>query len=193
MVSLTTIIISPPDVDLRMPVASEKYVEMLCDLPITGLIPPMTYNLLLILCCLMYAFKARALPDNFNESKYIFLSVCTTIFLWFAFIPTYFTAFYATHKTLLLGCILLRNPTVMLLCLYIPKVYAIYMVNEDQMSIASTTTAITAAPTMSQPKQRFATFHAPTGGKKSRVVPVNEADHENIITLPNQPGSTGHM
>ena len=176
-----------------MPVTSEKYVEMLCDLPISGLIPPLAYNLLLILCCSFYAFKARTLPDNFNESRYIFLSVCTTIFLWFAFIPTYFTAFYATQKTLLLACILLLNPTVMLLCLYIPKLYAIYMVDEDQMSLASNNTHTTMAPSMNQPKQRFTTFQTSTGGKKSRVVPVSEADPENTINLPSQPLSTGHM
>ncbi len=143
LVSIVTIIITPPDVQLRMPVTTKKYVEMLCDLPISGLIAPLAYNMVLILSCSLYGFKARALPDNFNESKYIFLSVCTTIFLWLAFIPTYFTAFYATQKTLLLACILLLNPTVILLCLYIPKIYAIYLVDEDHMKISSTGTMVT--------------------------------------------------
>ena len=185
--SAVTILMFPPNVDLRMPVASEKYVEMLCDLPVSGLIPPLAYNMLLILCCCFYAFKARALPDNFNESRYIFLSVCTTVFLWFAFIPTYFTAFYATQKTLLLACILLLNPTVMLLCLYIPKLYAIYMLDEEQMSLVTGTMNAGG-------KQRFATFSIPSSSvKKTQVVPVSEAPPENTLSLPGQPTDPGHM
>ncbi len=185
LVSIVTIVIAAPHVDLRMPVASEKYVEMLCALPIPGLIPPLALNLILILWCSFFAFKARTLPDNFNESKYIFLSVCTTIFLWLAFIPTYFTAFYATQKTLLLACILLLNPTVMLLCLYIPKLYAIYMLDEDQLSLESASVNQT-----SKPKQRFATFTQSSGSSKNKVQPVIEANPDNTLTLPGQPDNS---
>ena len=179
LVSIITIILSPPDVDLRMPVTTEKYVEMMCYLPISSLIVPLAYNLALILCCSFYGFKARALPDNFNESKYIFLSVCTTIFLWLAFIPTYFTAFYATQKTLLLACILLLNSAVILLCLYIPKIYAIYLVDEDNMKISASGTTIT---TSTNQKQRFATF---TSENKPNVVPVQPAAEDNTINISN--------
>ena len=183
LVSIITIILSPPDVELRMPVITEKYVEMLCALPISSLIPPLSYNMLLILCCSVYAFKARSLPANFNESKYIFLSVCTTIFLWLAFIPTFFTAFYADQKTLLLACILLLNSSVILLCLYIPKIYAIYLVDEDTMNLATTGTTVT-----SNPKQRFATF---SNENMAKVVQVESVEDDNSVNLSNTT-TTGH-
>lgn len=138
MVSIVTTVLAPPRDLMRMPVRTERYVELLCDMPLTGMIPPLLWNLLLILCCCLYAFKARMLPDNFNESRYIFLSVSTTIFLWCAFLPTYFSAFYANQKALLLAAILLLNSTVMVICLYYPKVYAIFYVDDDDLNIQGT-------------------------------------------------------
>ena len=79
--------------------------------------------------------QARKLPANFNESRYIFVTVCTTIFLWVAFLPTYFSAFYATQKALLLSTMLLMNASVILLCMYFPPVYALYYVQDEQLQL----------------------------------------------------------
>ena len=115
-------------------------MESMCDLSLQGLIPPLTYNVMLVGVCLIWAFKARSLPDNFNESHYIFLSVCCTLFVWVAFLPTYFSAFYASQKTLLLVVALVLNSFIVLLCLYCPKVYAIFYVGEDKMNLKMITT-----------------------------------------------------
>ena len=119
-----------------MPVHTTKYAELLCALPMEGFMPSLIYNLLLITPCSVYAFKARKLPDNYNESRYIFLTVCTTIFLWIAFLPTYFSAFYATQKALLLATMLLLNASIILLCLYLPKIYAIFYVDEETLKLS---------------------------------------------------------
>ena len=70
----------------------------------------------------VYAVKTRKLPDNFNESKLIFLHVMATSFLWMAFLPTYFSAVDAIQKTSLLAMFLLISSTLALLCLHMPKV-----------------------------------------------------------------------
>ena len=49
--SAVTTVISPPHVVMRMPMVTKDFVELLCDLPMEGLVPPLAYNLLLILCC----------------------------------------------------------------------------------------------------------------------------------------------
>ena len=114
---------------------TEKYVELFCDLPLQGLLPPLTLNLTFLLICAIYGFLTRKLPENFNESWYIFVSVATTTFLWLVFLPAYFTAFYAVHQVALLASCLTINALVTLFCLYVPKIYAIYFIDEDNLQL----------------------------------------------------------
>lgn len=88
----------------------------------------------------------RKLPENFNESWYIFVSVATTTFLWVVFLPTYFTTFYAHHQSALLASCLIINATVTLLCLYLPKFYALYFIEEQNMVFLNTTANNSVAP-----------------------------------------------
>jgi len=83
--------------------------------------------------------------------------------VWLAFVPTYFTAFYAEQKALLLAVALLLNSTIMLLCLYAPKIYAIFYVDEESMNLKVT-----------------ATMNIPTG---NRVAPTESTSY----------GNNGHM
>ncbi len=129
-----------------MHVATEKYVELFCELPLEGFLVPLAFNLILLICCACYGFLTRKLPENFNESWYIFVSVSTTTFLWMVFLPTYFTTVYAYHQVALLGFCLVINATVTLLCLYVPKFYAIYYVDEGNLEIASTIAHVTPMP-----------------------------------------------
>ena len=118
-----------------MPVSTKPYVELQCQQDIKGLLIPLAFNILLILTCAIFAFLTRKLPDNFNESWYIFLCVSTTLFVWIAFFPTYFTAFYAYHKAALLAFALILNAAVTLICMFGPKVYALYYVNENDIKV----------------------------------------------------------
>ena len=133
--SVCIVILYPPEAILHMPVQTDRHVELLCDLPLQSLIPPLGYNIILILACSFYAFKARSLPDNFNESRYIFACVSTTLFLSLAFLPSYFAAFFAYHKVILLTLVVILNSSVVVLCLYIPRVYAVYYVEEAKLKI----------------------------------------------------------
>ena len=136
---------SPPVSAHRMQVLTTRHVELLCELPLEDIMLCLSYNLLLVLLCAGHAFLTRKLPENFNESWYIFVSVSTTSFLWLVFLPTYFTAFYAYHQAALLAFCLLMNGTITLLCLYVPKIYAIYFVDEDNIQFGTSGTAISHA------------------------------------------------
>ena len=143
---MITGLIDPPTAVLRMPIRTEKYVELFCQLPLGGFIGCLSYNLFFILLCAVFGFLTRKLPENFNESWYIFVSVSTTTFLWLVFLPTYFTTFYAYYQAALLAFCLFLNATVTLLCLYLPKLYAVYFVDEDNL-LFGTVTATATAPT----------------------------------------------
>ena len=126
---------------LRMPIRNERLVELHCYMPMGGFLAPLCYNLLLLFMCAIYGFLTRKLPENFNESWYIFVSVSTTSFLWLVFLPTYFTTFRTYHQAALLGLCLILNASVTLLCLFVPKVYAIYYVDDEKLQIKGSGTA----------------------------------------------------
>ncbi|CAL1533000.1 unnamed protein product, partial [Lymnaea stagnalis] len=113
-----------PSASLTQVVKTENDVELSCNWTLPGLTSFLAYNLVLVVLCSVFAFKTRKLPDNFNESRFISLCVYTTLIIWLAFIPTYFTAGRQYLKTLLLSLSLLVNHTVALVFLYVPKIYA---------------------------------------------------------------------
>jgi len=43
----------------------------------------LTYNVLLVLICTMYAIRTRKVPENFNETKFIGFTCYTTCIIWF--------------------------------------------------------------------------------------------------------------
>lgn len=126
VINIIVTIVTPPDVELRMEKVMEPYVELACSCPIHGFIIALSFNVLLVIVCSYYAFKTRMLPDNFNESRYISLCVYTTMLIWLAFLPSFFTASLAFYELILLSSALLLNASVILICLYTPRIYAIY-------------------------------------------------------------------
>ncbi len=133
IILISTGIIQSPEARLRMQIPTEPIVELFCHLSMGGFMSSVAFNICLLLLCALYGFLTRALPDNFNESRYIFISVTTTSFMWMVFLPTYFNTFYAYHQASLLAFCLILNATITLLCLYIPKIYAIYIVDADDL------------------------------------------------------------
>ncbi len=120
----------PPEPVKTMPMKMKPYLELSCSLKREGLVIPLSINILLVSLSMLFGFKTRKFPENFNESKCIFLCVCSTLLLLVAFLPTYFASFYAYHRSVLLSLCLVLNATVMLLCLFVPKVYALFYVDE---------------------------------------------------------------
>ncbi|XP_077992140.1 metabotropic glutamate receptor-like [Glandiceps talaboti] len=126
LISTIWIVLVPPAPIPLMASAREKRVDLTCNITQGEMISSLVYNLTLILFCCYFAFKTRKVPDNYNESRFITMSVYTTLIIWLAFIPTYFTAQFSTSKILLLDLALMLNSSVTLLCLFAPKFYAIY-------------------------------------------------------------------
>ncbi len=130
-------ILNPTHAKLVMPILTEDFVELLCDMSLYNLVIPLSFNLFLLVLCAIFGFLTRKLPDNFNESWYIFISDITTIFIWIAFLPTHMIAFYAYHKAALLSLALFLNASVTSICLFGPKIYALYYVDENLIKISN--------------------------------------------------------
>ena len=132
-------VVWPGVATLRHPDRLEPYTELHCELQPTELITLLACNLLLLGGCAVFGFLTRKLPANFNESHFMFVSVATTIFLWMVMLPTYFTTFYAIYQSALLAICLLLNAYITLVCLFIPKLYAVYFVSEENLEFGAVT------------------------------------------------------
>ena len=118
-----------------MPARTEKYVELYCDVPMMSLIVGTSFNLLLMAACSVFAFIARSLPDNFNESWYIVLCVVTTLVIWIAFFTTYISVFYFVYNAALLAAALILNSLVVVVAFFGPKIYAIAFIADKDIQI----------------------------------------------------------
>ncbi|CAF1233682.1 unnamed protein product [Rotaria sordida] len=135
LLSLLWLAYERPSVDL---IAYDRLVTLKCHMNKYSFLFSLTYNVLLVLVCTMYAIRTRKVPENFNETKFIGFTCYTTCIIWLAFIPIYFTAYetgrYQVHIATL--CITISLcATVALACLFSPKVYIILLHPEKNMRV----------------------------------------------------------
>ncbi|CAF1479223.1 unnamed protein product [Adineta steineri] len=120
-------------------IIDDRLVILKCQMNKHSFLFSLTYNVLLVLICTMYAIRTRKVPENFNETKFIGFTCYTTCILWLAFLPIYFTAYetsrHQIHITTLCVTISLCA-TVALACLFTPKVYIILVHPEKNMRLA---------------------------------------------------------
>ncbi len=88
------------------------------------------YVMVLMVLCTAYAFKTRTFPKNFNESKYIGITMYITCAVWISFFPFYLnTKNSSTHIYLISGASVLIG-LVTLIGLFAQKVYIVYFVKD---------------------------------------------------------------
>uniref|UniRef100_S4RHY1 G-protein coupled receptors family 3 profile domain-containing protein n=1 Tax=Petromyzon marinus TaxID=7757 RepID=S4RHY1_PETMA len=127
----------PPQVVFDYP--SLREVNLICNTSNLAMVAPLGFNGLLIMSCTYYAFKTRNVPENFNEAKYIAFTMYTTCIIWLAFVPIYFGSKYKIVTTCL--CVSLSS-TVVLGCMFLPKVYIILAKPERNVRSAFTTSSV---------------------------------------------------
>ena len=87
------------------------------------------YLLMAILCALsfvscFFAFKARKLPHNFNEAKYIAFALYVAMISWLTYYPVYLTI-QGKYRDLISCAAAITTASGMLICMFVPKVYII--------------------------------------------------------------------
>ena len=108
--------------------------ERVCEYPQGPFITAICVNVGFLIVCSAFAFKNRTLPNNFNESKFAAFFVYSTCVMWLAFVPAYFLTRNG-YKILFLCIMLIGNAVVCICGLYVPKVYAVYFVENDHLHI----------------------------------------------------------
>nr|XP_057939246.1 glutamate receptor, metabotropic 6a isoform X2 [Doryrhamphus excisus] len=112
----------PPNPDLARGILK-------CDMSDLSLIYCLSYSIILMVTCTVYAVKSRKVPETFNEAKPIGFAMYTTCIVWLAFVPIFFGTAQSTEKmfiqTATLTVSMTLSASVSLGMLYIPKVYVI--------------------------------------------------------------------
>ena len=104
--------------------------DLLCgENPYIGFSVTLAYNLLLLIVTTYFAFRTRRVPQNFNEAKFINITVYSLCILWLAFIPMYFVStsvLRTSFQTASLTIAIMLTATVCLCCLLAPKIYFLF-------------------------------------------------------------------
>ena len=84
-----------------------------------------TYFIFLSLLCAFYAFKARRLPENFNETRHIGLAMYVLLISWAIYFPM--DSSLEGYYTTIVACITaLVTAYGLLLCVFAPKIFVIF-------------------------------------------------------------------
>ncbi|XP_020294565.1 metabotropic glutamate receptor 2-like [Pseudomyrmex gracilis] len=84
------------------------------------------YPTILIIVCTIYAVLTRKIPESFNESKHIGLTMYTTCVIWCAFVPLYYgTGNNVALRITSMSVTISLSASVTVVCLFSPKLYII--------------------------------------------------------------------
>lgn len=90
IINVAWLILEPPDIFLSTSLDRPDPVVVKCRLRNDTFLLSLSYNMLLVITCTVYAIKTRKIPENFNESKFIGFTMYTTCVIWLAFVPLYY-------------------------------------------------------------------------------------------------------
>ena len=119
---------------------SKGIATLECAVNVYTLAVNLSYNSLLMLFCTIFAFKTRNFPRNFNEAKYIGISMYLTCSVWTIFIPTYLNTSNAIWRVYLACAAFITVATITLLGLLVPKVIIVIFTNGQYPSVSESYT-----------------------------------------------------
>ncbi|KAI3384824.1 hypothetical protein SNEBB_009077 [Seison nebaliae] len=143
VLSIVWLIVSPPSTRNSYEKNKYPYGVLKCNVKETSFLLSLSYNVILIFICTIYAIKTRRVPENFNESKFIAFCMYSTCVIWLAFIPVtiatkaYVTLYKMQMVTLSLAFSL--SASVTFWSLFAPKIYIIILHPEKNMRLAQMT------------------------------------------------------
>ena len=122
-ITLTWLLAVPPSVvrDYQ----HQDHTLLICSSKRKTMAITLAYNTILILISTVYAFKTRNLPQNFNEAKFITISMSVTCSVWLIFIPTYFSTTDAVLRASLVSGMLLLVGATTLGGMLLPRVFVV--------------------------------------------------------------------
>ena len=113
----------------------DEYIFLVCkpfdtNLGLALFIAVCAYTLIVAFLCTYYAFKARGIPENFNEAKYIGFSMYILLLSSLAYYPVLF-AFESWYVTIVSCTTTLVTSFGMLGCMFGPRIYILFFQSQQ--------------------------------------------------------------
>ena len=117
---------------------SSTEVHLVCSTSDSYFFLSQLYNCILIAACTYYSYKARNIPRNFNETKYIAFAMYGSCVLVLAFLVVSFVLmaerFGEIHKTAVRCYSIVLTSTVLVTCIFAPKLRIILFKPKDNVN-----------------------------------------------------------
>ncbi|MFT7799317.1 metabotropic glutamate receptor 3 [Arapaima gigas] len=158
MVSVWLLLEVPGTRRFTLPEKRETVI-LKCNVRDSSMLLSLSYDVVLVILCTVYAFKTRKCPENFNEAKFIGFTMYTTCIIWLAFLPIFYvtSSDYRVQTTTMCISVSLSG-FVVLGCMFAPKVHIImfqpqknvtsHRLNMNRFSVAGTGTGYSHASAM---------------------------------------------
>ncbi|XP_065062907.1 metabotropic glutamate receptor 3-like [Rhopilema esculentum] len=124
LIGVVGLMIKRPKVEKDYKSITETVVR--CSADTNDLIVSISYNILLIVLCTVYAFRTRKVPENFNEARFIGFVMYTACVIWLAFLPLFYGSSYE-YRGVSLCLNLILNATTILFGLFGIKMYIVLL------------------------------------------------------------------
>ncbi|CAL1293068.1 unnamed protein product [Larinioides sclopetarius] len=173
-VTLTVLwlIITPPDVPIQFIEAEGGWVTF-CQLDGISLLLGLVYNMFLLILCTVYAYKTRNIPENFNETKWISFTMYASCIIWLAFIPIYCSAVKDYKvQSIILAMSVSASGTVILACMFLPKIYIVIFRPERNVRYPTTSSATGTGTSGSGPPVRYLRGSSKTQDQLQQPSPI---------------------
>ncbi|CAF0910932.1 unnamed protein product [Adineta steineri] len=153
---LLWIIISPPATKLKSELKhNQKRLILVCQTDNEYIACSLVYNMILGISCTLYAIKTRHIPENFNEAKHIGFAMYSVCIIWLAFIAIFFGLRTSENwfriQLVTLAICLSLSATVILLCLFAPKLYIVLFNPSKNIHVKFKTTLTTPQQSVERP------------------------------------------
>lgn len=127
--------LDPADFGPVMPDFSVKYVELVCVVSTGGFLAAASYNVLLLILCLLISAKIRKLTINYNEPRFIGMRLYTDVIMWLAIFPAYFLSNQGWYQSMLQALALIIHSTVWWMFAFVSTLYAIRFIPVAKLDI----------------------------------------------------------